>query len=119
LKLQGGDPSHSLYQFLGANNQSATHFMIGVNILGSPVDFLEAYNQGGDIAVHTWTHPFMSTLPNEMLVAQFGWTMQIIYDSTGGQIPKFWRPPYGDMDLRVRAIAKEVFSLSPIVWNEE
>jgi len=45
--------------------------------------------------------------------------MQIIYDSTGGYLPKFWRPPYGDMDLRVRAIAKEVFGLSPIIWNQD
>jgi chitin deacetylase len=93
--------------------------MIGVAILESPADFLEAYNMGGDIAVHTYTHPHMTTLTDEELVAQFGWTMQIIYDSTGGQLPKFWRPPYGDMDLRVRAIAKEVFSLSPIIWNQE
>ena len=34
--------------------------------------------------------------------------MKLIYDSTGGRVPKFWRPPYGDSDNRVRAIAKEV-----------
>jgi peptidoglycan/xylan/chitin deacetylase (PgdA/CDA1 family) len=34
--------------------------------------------------------------------------MQIIHESTGGRIPRYWRPPYGDSDNRVRAIAKEV-----------
>lgn len=39
---------------------------------------------------------------------QLGWTAQLIYNSTGGRVPKFWRPPYGDVDNRVRAIATEV-----------
>lgn len=34
--------------------------------------------------------------------------MEIIRRSTGGRIPRFWRPPYGDSDNRVRAIAQEV-----------
>ncbi|KAF8195891.1 hypothetical protein K438DRAFT_789957 [Mycena galopus ATCC 62051] len=66
----------------------------------------------------------MTTLSNEDVVAQvkfstgggcslaalpkLGYTAQVIHDSTGGWVPKFWRPPYGDSDNRVRAIAKEV-----------
>jgi hypothetical protein len=34
--------------------------------------------------------------------------MQLIFNSTGGRVPKFWRPPFGDTDVRVSAIAKEV-----------
>ena len=34
--------------------------------------------------------------------------MQLIVNSTGGRVPKYWRPPYGDTDVRVSAIAKEV-----------
>ena len=72
-----------------------------------------------DIAVHTWTHPYMTTLSNLDLLGQFGWTMEIIHNSTGGRLPRFWRPPYGDADNRVVAIAKEVFGLTTIVWNQE
>jgi chitin deacetylase len=32
--------------------------------------------------------------------------MQIIHDSTGGRLPKYWRPTFGESDNRVRAIAK-------------
>lgn len=32
----------------------------------------------------------------------------MIHNSTGGRVPKYWRPPYGDSDTRVSAIAKEV-----------
>ena len=59
----------------------------------------------------------MSTLTNEQLVADLGWCIQIIHDSTGGRVPAFWRPPYGDSDNRVRAIAKEIFGLTTVIWN--
>ncbi|PPR06961.1 hypothetical protein CVT26_004281 [Gymnopilus dilepis] len=109
----------TLVNFLQSNNKTTTHFMIGVNILNNPNQFLTAFNAGHDIAVHTWTHPYMTTLSNMDLLGQFGWTMQIIHNSTGGRVPKFWRPPYGDSDLRVRAIAKEVFGLTTVIWNHD
>ena len=56
----------------------------------------------------------MSSLSNEGVVAELGWTMQILTDSNYGKIPAFWRPPYGDCDNRVRAIAKEASSTSPV-----
>jgi chitin deacetylase len=69
--------------------------------------------------MHTWLHRHSSILTNEQLVGDFGWTLQIIHDSTGGRVPRYWRPPYGDADNRVRAIAKEVFGLTTVVWNQD
>lgn len=34
--------------------------------------------------------------------------MLLIINSTEGRVPKYWRPPFGDVDVRVRDIAKEV-----------
>lgn len=110
-------PSGILLDFLTKNNVKATHFMIGINIKNNPNEFLQAFNAGNDIAVHTYNHPHMTTLSNQGILAQLGWTMQIIYDSTGGRVPRYWRPPYGDTDERVRAIAIEVFGLETVVWN--
>lgn len=45
--------------------------------------------------------------------------MQIIADLNGGRIPKYWRPPYGDVDNRVRAIAKGVFGLETVPWDKD
>jgi len=61
----------------------------------------------------------MTTLSNLDVVAELGWTMEIIHNSTGGRLPRFWRPPYGDTDVRVQAIAKEIFGLTGILWNQE
>jgi chitin deacetylase len=32
----------------------------------------------------------MTTMSNEAIVAELGWTMQIIYDQNGGKVPKYW-----------------------------
>jgi peptidoglycan/xylan/chitin deacetylase (PgdA/CDA1 family) len=112
------DASPRLYDFIKQNNLRATHFMIGENILTAPAPFLTVFNDlQNHIAVHTWSHRHMSTLTNEQLVADLGWCMQIIHDSTGGRVPAYWRPPYGDSDNRVRAIAKEIFGLTTVIWN--
>lgn len=97
-----------------------THFVIGLNIIRYSKQFSTAFNVNqDDIAVHTWTHPHMTTLSNEDVVAQLAWTMELIHNSTGGRVPRFWRPPYGDTDARVSAIAKEVLGLTTIIWNKE
>jgi chitin deacetylase len=94
--------------------------MIGINIINNPNEFTFAFETlQDDIAVHTWTHPYMTTLSNLDVLGQLGWSMQLIHNSTGGRVPKFWRPPYGDADNRIRAIAKQVFGLDTIVWNQE
>ncbi|KAI9447952.1 carbohydrate esterase family 4 protein [Lactarius indigo] len=113
-------PSDTLYAFLHQNQVRATHFYIGVNIIQFWKEFNIAFQTNqDDIAVHTWTHPYMTTLSNADVVAQLGWTLQVIYNSTGGRLARFWRPPYGDTDTRVTAIAKEVFGLTTVVWNQD
>lgn len=113
--------SPALYDFLQKNNiaDKATHFMIGGNIVGNPKQMQAAANGGGHIAVHTWSHQYMTTLTNEQVLGELGWTMQIIADLNGGRVPKYWRPPYGDVDNRVRAIASGVFGLETVPWDKD
>ncbi|POY73545.1 hypothetical protein BMF94_3483 [Rhodotorula taiwanensis] len=94
--------SERLYQFLQQNNQSATHFLIGTNIVQYPASFKA-----------------MTTLTDMQVLGELGWTAQALFDSSGGIVPKFWRPPYGDADNRVRAIAEEVFGLTLVGWNRD
>ncbi|KAF8897534.1 carbohydrate esterase family 4 protein [Infundibulicybe gibba] len=116
----GPQPSTTrLVQFLDSHNETTTHFMIGINIIANPQQFGVAFNSNNDIAVHTWTHPYMTTLTNLDILGQLGWTMELIHNSTGGRVPKYWRPPYGDSDNRVRAVAKEVFGLETVIWNQD
>lgn len=43
--------------------------------------------------VHTWSHPYMTSLTDEQLLGELGWTAQIIADITGGYLPAYWVSP--------------------------
>ncbi|KAJ7598618.1 carbohydrate esterase family 4 protein [Mycena floridula] len=111
--------TQTLLDFLAKNNEIATHFLIGYSIQQNPQAFLATLNSGHDLAVHTWSHPALTTLTDMQVVSELGWSMNILYLSTNGRVPRFWRPPTGDADNRIRAIAKEVFGLEMVVWNHD
>lgn len=73
------------------------------------------YMLGHQLSVHTWAHSSLTTLTNEEVVAELGWTMKVIKDVTG-VTPNTFRPPYGDIDDRVRYIALQM-GLRPIIWT--
>ena len=64
-----------------------------------------AYDAGHEIAMHTWSHNYMTTLTNEQLIAELKWTEQAVKEVTGVS-PRFIRPPFGNIDNRVRDICK-------------
>jgi chitin deacetylase len=109
-------PSASLHSFLDLNAANATHFYIGSNIVKYSNFAVEAFNRGDELSVHTWSHPHMSTLTDVQVLGELGWTMQAIVDVTG-KPPQWFRPPYGDIDDRIRIIAKAVFGMIPVMWN--
>ncbi|KAL1409896.1 hypothetical protein Q8F55_003895 [Vanrija albida] len=116
-----GAGTTNLSNFLESKQMSthATHFMIGGSIVANLELFKGVFDRGGHIASHTWSHSRMTILSNEQIVGELGWTMQAIADNTGGRLPLFWRPPYGDLDNRVRDVAKKVFGLETVVWNRD
>lgn len=44
--------------------------MIGSNIIYYPAQFMTAFQADHDIAVHTWTHPYMTTKNNLQVVGE-------------------------------------------------
>lgn len=65
--------------------------------------------------MHTWSHTHLTVQTTEQIVAEFGWTRKAIKAVTG-VTPVYMRPPYGDIDDRVRAIALAM-GLVPIIWT--
>lgn len=80
-----------LYDFLKTTNQKATLFMIGANAAQFPDLVKRAYQEGHEIAIHTWSHPYLTTLTNEQVVAELKWTEQVIKDIIGVS-PRLFRP---------------------------
>lgn len=58
-------------------------------------------------------------MTDHQILGELGWCMQIIADHADGRIPSLVRPPYGDYDNRVRAIAENVFGLQAVIWNHD
>ncbi|KAF9346691.1 hypothetical protein BGX26_001795 [Mortierella sp. AD094] len=106
----------NLYDYLLAhNNQKADLFYIASKILNAPAAAQRGLNDGHTICVHTWSHPVMTQLTNAEVVAEFYYSLRMIKEVLG-VTPKCWRPPYGDVDDRVRAIAWQM-GMRTIIWD--
>ncbi|KZW00658.1 glycoside hydrolase/deacetylase [Exidia glandulosa HHB12029] len=104
-----------LLDFLGANNLKTTFFVVGSRVASRPQYLQAQYLLGHQIAVHTWSHTPLTTQTNDAIIAELGWSKKVIKDAIG-VTPTFMRPPYGDIDDRVRAIALAM-GLTPVIWT--
>lgn len=99
---------------------SMSHFLIGSQIMWDvpAMNTLVQMQPPQHLCSHSFTHTYMTNHSNEQVVADLGWSMQLIYDYSG-YIPMYWRPPSGDVDNRVVAIAKEVLGMQLVMWNRD
>ncbi|TFK68114.1 glycoside hydrolase/deacetylase [Pluteus cervinus] len=105
-----------LLDFLDQQKLKATFFVVGSRVYYRPDLLRKQYMEGHQIAVHTWSHPELTTLTNEQIIAELGWSRRVIQD-TLGVTPNMMRPPYGDIDDRVRAISVAM-GLTPVIWTQ-
>jgi peptidoglycan/xylan/chitin deacetylase (PgdA/CDA1 family) len=101
--------------WLKANNKKATFFVIGGSIRSQPDVLKRIVADGHEIGCHTWSHKALTTLTTEEVVAELQYTIKAIEEVTGVK-PKYLRPPFGDFDDRIRAIAKSM-GLTIVGWN--
>ncbi|KAJ7245432.1 carbohydrate esterase family 4 protein [Mycena rebaudengoi] len=94
----GPNCSHNaFYDYLAKKEQKATMFFIGSNVMDWPLQAQRAVTDGHKICV------------------QLYYTMQAIKLVTGFT-PTCWRPPFGDVDDRIRYIAAQL-GLETILWK--
>jgi len=72
---------------------------------------------GHDICGHTWSHHAMSTLTDEQVFAELYYTGRIL-KAVLNVSTTCWRPPFGDVDDRVRAIANAL-GYRTIIWKQD
>ncbi|KAJ8654531.1 hypothetical protein O0I10_009837 [Lichtheimia ornata] len=112
----GPNCSHNaFYDLLEQNNQKASMFYIGSNVVAWPYGALRGVKDGHHIAGHTWSHKMMTTLTNQEILAELYYTAKAIKYVTG-ITPRYWRPALGDIDDRVRWIATQL-GFTAILWN--
>ncbi|KZW02689.1 hypothetical protein EXIGLDRAFT_637283 [Exidia glandulosa HHB12029] len=110
-----GLTSMNLVNYLGQQDLKATFFIIGSRGISRPDMVQSEYILGHQIGIHTWSHPRLTNLKNEEIIAELGWTKRVLKEILG-VTPNTFRPPYGDIDDRVRAIAKAM-GLTPVMWT--
>lgn len=92
-----------------------TFFVIGVNVIRYPQTYIETANQGHIMGSHTWSHKFLPELSDEQVVAQIEWSIWAM-NATYGHLPKWFRPPYGGVDNRIRSILRQ-FGMQAVMWD--
>ncbi|KAL2917792.1 chitin deacetylase [Polyrhizophydium stewartii] len=105
----------SVLSRLAKSSLKATFFVVGSQVLQNPDILLNAYRAGHEIAIHTWSHPHLPSLTSEQIVAEIMWTATIIKEVIG-VTPKFMRPPYGEIDDRVRSVLRAM-NLEVVIWS--
>ncbi|KAJ7284458.1 hypothetical protein C8J57DRAFT_1447010 [Mycena rebaudengoi] len=104
-----------LLRYMHEKNIKSTFFVVGSRIISYPAMLQTEYMEGHQIAVHTWSHFPLTTLTNEQIIGELGWSKKVIKDVLG-VTPTQFRPPFGDIDNRVRAIAKAM-DLEAVIWT--
>ena len=62
------------------------------------------YDQGHQVASHTWSHPDLTTLNPTQIDTEFS-RIELALKRLLGVTPKFMRPPYGSYNNNVREVA--------------
>lgn len=77
---------------LRKNNARATFFVIGSRVLEYPAAVRRIHAEGHTIALHTWSHPGLTTMTNDQIVSELVYTALAVKQVLG-VTPKFMRPP--------------------------
>lgn len=93
-----------------------TFFVVGSRCAANPTILQDEIARGHQVAIHTWSHHYLTSLSNEQIVAELMWTQKCIFDVTG-YVATQYRPPFGDVDDRVRYIANQL-GMQTVIWTE-
>ncbi|KAJ3112565.1 chitin deacetylase [Phlyctochytrium bullatum] len=107
-----------LQLFAQKNDIKVTFFVLGANIVMDPgykAALKAAYDAGHQIAMHSWSHPRLTQRDTQALISEIVYTALAIY-KTIGQVPRYFRQPYGDIDDRVRFVLASM-GLRSVLWT--
>lgn len=98
---------------LKQRNVKVTFFMLGQCAKAYPDTVRRAYDEGHQIAQHTYNHPALTTKSNEEIQWQLKTTDAILDEILGQDLDYILRTPYGDYNDRVLG----QLSCPNIIWS--
>lgn len=110
-------PSPATPKLLSHLQGKSSFFTLGVNVVRYPEIYHSIQKKGHLLGSHTWSHKFLPSLTNEQVIAQLEWSIWAM-NATGNHLPKWFRPPYGGIDNRIRHILRK-FGLQAALWDHD
>ncbi|KAI8373360.1 hypothetical protein BD560DRAFT_350940 [Blakeslea trispora] len=107
--------TRELLKYLKSIDRKVTFFVVGKQVIMWPEVLKEAYDQGHEIGIHTWSHSELTTISTEQIIGELKWT-ELAIKEVLGVTPRLMRPPRGDIDDRVRYIVKQL-GYTPAMWS--
>ena len=104
-----------LVQTLERLHVPATFFMVGSRVSTAPHAAQVVARAGFAVGNHTWSHAFLTRLSDPAVRSEIRRTASILH-RLGVPETTLMRPPYGDIDPRVRADV-EALGLVPVLWD--
>lgn len=104
-----------LLDVLARHGVRAIFFVLGASIGDAPDALRRAASEGHEIGNHAWDHVRLSQLEDEQIETQLRRTSAAVEALTGRR-PSLFRPPYGDRDARVDAIAAAQ-GMETLLWD--
>ncbi|UUU35045.1 polysaccharide deacetylase family protein [Streptomyces sp. CA-210063] len=105
----------ALLNTLRQNGLRATMFNQGQNAAANPSLVRAQVGAGMWIGNHSYTHPHLTQLNQAQIDSEIARTQQAIAGAGGGT-PRLFRPPYGETNATVRAVAAR-YGLTQIIWD--
>ena len=105
--------TREVLDILAKYDAKATFFLVGELADKNPEVVFQMYEEGHELANHTYTHPFRITLPN--LLEEIKQTNETIFSITGYS-PDLFRPVEGQYtDALIDAVTKEGYRV--VMWS--
>lgn len=106
-----------IVDYLSSRNIPATAFVIGTWVEQNKEKVAEMSRRGWDICNHTNTHPWLTKIPSELIVAEMRACQEAIFAACG-QNNHFMRPPYGAIDARVKQVLSSM-GYEVVMWTAD
>lgn len=120
VHLTYDDGPHPVYtpqllDLLAAYDARATFFVLGQYVPRHPAIATRIVREGHAIGNHSWSHPYLTQVSDEVLARELRDTQSVVQRTTG-VTPRCLRPPYGDHDAAVEARAASL-GLTITMWS--
>ncbi len=104
----------SLLDLLKEYNIKATFFVIGQEVEPHKKALKRAFDEGHEIANHSYTHPNFAKLDEKTLEFELEGTNNAVFKVIGKK-PKIYRAPYGVFTRSLKTAS--TLNLTPVMWN--